>query len=114
MDESKLLNIALTVSVLGLISLFVLSSQFKPEQVLFDKLDSTENTDIKISGVVSDVSISEKLVYLEVAQLSSVKVLVFKPRDFNLAKGEFVEISGELSDFKGKNQIVANKIKVLE
>ena len=54
------------------------------------------------------------MVFIELSQQVPVSVVVFTDNDFtNLNKDDFVEIEGKVQEYNGKEEIIADKIKVV-
>lgn len=113
MREKTLLQIALMVSVLGVVVLYFMSSQMELEEKVIEKIDSTDyEKDLKIKGNVERVTDMEKIVILEVSQPKSITVVAFKDGDVDLEEGDSVYISGSVEEYQGKPEIIADEIKV--
>ena len=98
MDDSKLIQLAISTSIIGLIVLTVISLYGDyPNQSSLEQL-SSNIIDVKITGVIDLVSPKTD------------EVLIFEDGKLNLRKGDYVQILGELQE----DQIVAHQIEVLE
>lgn len=114
MEERLLLKIALSFSLVGLAALFILTSSMEVEETRIQNLTGAEEDSIvRVKGVVESVSDSGKIAYIDVAQPCVASVVVFKDRDLNLERGDFVDVRGEVMDYKGEKEIVAAGIDVL-
>ncbi|MFH1398548.1 MAG: OB-fold nucleic acid binding domain-containing protein [Candidatus Woesearchaeota archaeon] len=111
MDETVLLRLALTGAIVGLVSLFFVSLLSKPNN---KEIGQLETGDVRFTGVVADLTDKEKVAYLTLAQPVYTKVIVFKNQQLKLAKGDFVVVSGELREYEGKHEIIADTIEKLE
>jgi DNA/RNA endonuclease YhcR with UshA esterase domain len=114
MKESTLLRIALSFSLFGLVVLFILTQAMRPEETRLANLSSVEKDRIvMIKGVVSDYRDNGKTARLEISQPQTTEVFLFKSRNLSLRKGAFVEITGEVSDYNGRKEIIASQVDVL-
>lgn len=114
MKESTLLRIALSFSLLGLITLFAITQGIKPEELKPDELmQAEEGRIVRIKGVVSGVKDYGKTAIIEVAHPKTTEVLLFKSSDLSLREGEFVEITGEISEYNGRKEVIASEVEVL-
>ena len=53
--------------------------------------------------------------FLEISELKTEKVsiILFKDRDIDLIEGSYVEVYGEIDEYNGKREIIANKVKII-
>jgi hypothetical protein len=109
MDESFLLKLALATSAIGICALLVMLrfENIEASSIGSAKLES-EDTTVKISGVVSRVSPSGNLTVITLRREESVEVVAFG--SFNLSKGAEVSVEGRVRDYKGRKEILAEKI----
>jgi len=118
MKESMLLKIALTTSLVGLILLYIFSGRIEIDESSIAKIDRTDIGDfVKVKGIVSKVSDKDSYVVLQIEEPKAINVIFFKDKELgNLSINEQdeVEILGRVSEFKGKQQIVADRIRVIE
>jgi DNA/RNA endonuclease YhcR with UshA esterase domain len=111
MDEKILLKTAIIVSIVGLVTLFFVSSRIEIEEKIIENIDATDiDRDIKIKGVVSDVVDREKVLILQVSQPKAITVVVFKDGNISLKEGDIVRITGSVDEYEGKPEIIADEI----
>jgi DNA/RNA endonuclease YhcR with UshA esterase domain len=53
------------------------------------------------------------VIFIDVLHESPVTVVLFTDEDMELNEGEKIEVIGEVQDYKGKNEIIARKIRVI-
>ncbi|HLC82013.1 MAG TPA: OB-fold nucleic acid binding domain-containing protein [Candidatus Nanoarchaeia archaeon] len=114
MQEPTLLKIALISTILGLMFLFIYSQALDLKQV--EQLDQAFlNEQIKINGVIEGITETEKATFLTVSghNVEQFKIIFFPEEAVSLKTGEVVEISGKVTEYNGKKEIVADKIKVV-
>ena len=114
MEDKTLLKTALTCSIIGLMILFFISGRIEIDEVTIDKLDEVElGKTVKIKGYVKDVTNLEKVAFLKVAQEKTeiVSIVLFKEENISLEPGDYVEVIGEIEDYKGEKEIIGNLVK---
>ena len=115
MDEGLLLKFALICTFAGLIVLLFLTLSIDTELKTISELENTEfDMDVRIKGVVSSVNSLDKLLFLEIAQPQIIDVMVFSDKSLKIEQGDFVEITGQLREFNREQEIIADKINLLE
>lgn len=112
MDESNLLKLALISSLVGIVVLLLISSNIELESSSIGELEEMDTENVKITGVISSVKDLGKIMILGVSQPQTIDVMLFKEGDVELQKGDFVELTGELREYRGKKEIIANKIEI--
>ena len=113
MKEKNILKISLFLVLLGLIFLYFYSTELNLNNVKnFDNLQVEEK--VIASGVVEQVSISDKVIFLKLSALreQQMDVIVFNDQDIFIKEGDVVEISGEVEEYNGKKEIIASKVVV--
>lgn len=116
MKEKTLLKIALTCSIIGIVFLFVIFNNIDVKHSDISKIQDEEDIGniVKIYGKVIRASDTGKVLFLEIGQekIERIDVVVFKEEDINISEGEHVEIIGEVEEYKGKKEIIANKVSI--
>ena len=105
---------ALTCSLFGIVLLFLVSERIEVKELDISKIENEKiGNDIKVIGRVGRVTDTGKMMFLEVEQekIEQITIILFKPGDISLVEGEYVEIVGEIDDYKGKKEIIANRVK---
>lgn len=116
MKEKTLFKIALLCSFIGLIILFFISERISVDNVGISDLEMEEiGKDIKLIGKIERVTNADKVVFLEISELKTEKVsiILFKDRDIDLIEGSYVEVYGEIDEYNGKREIIANRVKLI-
>ena len=114
MNDSVLLKIAISFSIIGLIILFFISDKIEIDEITIDKLDEMEiGKTVKIKGYVESVTNLEKVAFLRIAQekTETVSIVLFKEENISLESGDYVEIIGEVEDYEGEKEIIGNLVK---
>ncbi len=114
MQEPTLLRLAIVVAVIGLVALFVISATTELEVTnTYDIGRSDVNKDVRITGQIISVKEFDKMLLLEVSQQKPVTVVMFKDgQGRSFATGDEVDITGQVKGYKGKLEIIAEKVKM--
>lgn len=116
MKEKTLFKISLICSLVGIIVLFFISEKLTIDEIDLSKIDEVKiGRSVKIIGRIEKVSNTEKVIFLEVGQqkIETVSVLLFKDSDIALKQGDYVEIIGEIDDYNGKKEVIANRVRLI-
>jgi len=113
MKESTLLKIALICSLVGLVALYFISTKIEIKDYKPNILNKNVGDDVKLNGVVTKITDRGSIVFIEVNQQNPVNVVLFTDDDnLKLKSGDSIEVTGEVQEYKGKNEIIAQKIRV--
>ena len=113
MEEKTLLKIAFIFSIVGVMALFLISENIRPQEMKTSEIRCTDaGKDIKIHGKVTGVDEKEDVVIITLAQEETIKLIAFRDGKLNLQKGQKIEAEGEVRDYKGNLEIIADKISV--
>lgn len=110
MKDKTLLNLALISGIIGVVSLFLIM-HFSPvkEYNIQELSNETDGKSVKISGTIQRVTNTEKTTFIEIAQTCSITGIIFE--NITLQKGEKVQVTGKLSEYNGKKEILVDEIK---
>ena len=114
MKETTLLKIALICSLIGLIILYFISSKIEIKDYKPNLVNENIGTDVKLEGIVTKISDKGSVVFIEVSQQNPMTVVLFTNDNINLKNGDNVEVIGEVQEYNGKNEIIAQKIRVIK
>ncbi len=112
MNDRLIARMSLGCSVFGLLLLFIAYQFIEAKDVDISELESAENGDVLVKGAVLSVRDFGSVAVVEVAEIKSVEVVVFDRKMLKFGVGDNLTVTGELRDYKGKKEIVAEKIKV--
>lgn len=107
----NLLKISLSIACAGLVLLLIISQNMQiPSKDLCDINLLDENKIVKINGTVSKVFINEKstTIYLEECQ----KTNIFTYEPINISEGKQIIVTGKVSVYNNKTNLVAEKIEI--
>ena len=114
MKETTLLKIALICSLVGLVALYFISGRIELKDYKPNYLNNKNiGDDVKLSGKIMKITDKGNVVFIDVEQNFPVSVVVFTDKVVNLNENDFVEISGKIQEYNGKEEIIADKIKVI-
>jgi DNA/RNA endonuclease YhcR with UshA esterase domain len=110
MEEKKLLRLSLIFSLFGILVLFLISLNMDVNEKLISQLDETDlGFNVKMEGVVTDVQNKGTVTLITISQLDEMDVVLFNS-ELILNKGDYLEVTGKIDEYEGKNQIIADKI----
>ena len=112
MDDLSIAKLSLIGSFCGLFLLFIALTFIEPPETNIKELQEVENNDVRISGKVIAIKNFDNLAVVELAEISTVNIIVFDKKLLNFIEGDNIRVDGELRDYKGKKEIIAEKIKV--
>ena len=113
MNEKSLLKLALIISLVGLVLLFVISKNIEINDTTIEKITNEEiEGDVVIKGIVKEITERSGTTFIIITQQSEIEVIVFS-NDVNLSKGDNVEIIGSVSEYQNQKEIIADKIEII-
>ena len=113
MNEKSLLKLALLISVLGLILLYIVSKNIVIDDTTIEKITNEEiEGDVVIKGTIKEINSRGGTTFLVISQESEIEVIVFS-NNVNLSKGDNVKITGQVSEYQDQKEIVADKIEII-
>ncbi|MFH0868237.1 MAG: hypothetical protein V1831_02905 [Candidatus Woesearchaeota archaeon] len=116
MKEKTLLKVALICSLLGILFLYLISGNMEIKEKNIEKI-TLDNKDefIKLKGIVSNVVDTEKVVIMEITQPQQITVVMFKDENKSMPiyTGNEIEVIGKVDEYKGKMEIIADRVRVV-
>ena len=111
MQEKTLLKLSLTVSLVGILLLYFLSSGIDLEAIPGIE-EVEENTEVKVSGKLGKVRELDNVAFLEIwrEKIMKTTVVLFKDQNISLQPGDYVEVTGTVEDYQGKKEVIGNKV----
>ena len=114
MKEKILFKLSFIFSLVGITILFFISENSNINPISISDIEKEEigNT-VKIIGKIERTTNLDKIIFLEVGQekIETISVILFKDSEILLSKGDSVEIIGEIDDYNGKKEVIANSIR---
>lgn|SRR3989338_442846 len=113
MQERHLRNISLIVMVLGFIFLFFYADtihQSPVEDIETSRIDEQ----VQLRGTISSLRRANNTLFLKVIGEKVVTTdIIFFPKDeVNLQENNYVEVTGTVTEYQGRKEIVADKVVV--
>ena len=116
MQEKTLLKIALICSLLGLLILYLISNDIEIKEKNIEKI-TIDNKDefVKLNGIVNNVIDTEKVTLIKILQPQEITVVLFKNENktMPIQQGNEVEVIGKVDEYKGKMEIIADRLRVV-
>lgn len=112
MDDLGIVKLSLIGSFFGLFLLFIAFLFIEPKETNISEIDNIEESDVRIEGQVIDIKNFGSTALIEIAEIKSINVVVFDKRMLKFTVGDTISVTGELKKYKGKTEIIAEKIKV--
>lgn len=113
MKEATLLKIALICSLVGLFVLYFISTKIEIKDYK-PKLDVGIGEDVKLTGTITKITDKGNVVFIEVSQQMPVNVVLFTDEDnLKLNSGDNVEVIGKVQEYNGKEEIIAQRVRVI-
>ena len=114
MKETALLKIALICSLVGLIILYFISTKIEVKDYKPSILNKNIGDDVNLKGAITKITDKGNVVFIEVNQQSPITVVLFTDDDnLKLNNGDNIDVIGEVQEYNGKNEIIAQKIRVM-
>ena len=115
MKETTLLKIALICSLVGLVILYFISGKIEIRDYKPNQLAKNAGDDVKLNGIITKISDKGNIIFIEVKQEYPVNVVLFtENNNLNLKNGDKVEIIGKIQEYDSKNEIIAQKVRVIK
>ena len=117
MDENFLLKVSIACSIIGLAVLYIISGRFTPDEASISKITMGQAEGVVVtSGRISSITENENVLILELQKNEKISVVMFRddyPDYMALNKGDLVEVSGKVEDYRGKKEIIAENVRFL-
>ncbi len=111
MQEKTLIQISYLTLILGLAFLFFYSHgfDFSPSS---DPAAIESAEKVLMKGQVKNLKVTDKAVFfkLEGEKVITTNVILFPENSIYLKEGDYVEINGQMEEYKGEKELVADKI----
>ena len=115
MKETTLLKIALICSLVGLIVLYFISTKIEVKDYKPSSLNKNVGDDVSLKGIVTKINDRGNVVFVDLQSQNYVTVVLFtKDENLKLKNGDDVEVIGKVQEYNGKNEIVAQKIRIIK
>jgi DNA/RNA endonuclease YhcR with UshA esterase domain len=111
MQEKTITKISFIVAIIGLSFLFLFSEELDLS-VMQDINVANLEEEVKIRGSISSLRTTEKATFMEIEGEKIVKtdIIFFPGEKVNLKEGDYVELYGEVEEYKGEKEVIASKV----
>ncbi|MGV8172163.1 MAG: hypothetical protein ACP5OA_05735 [Candidatus Woesearchaeota archaeon] len=111
MDDNTLLNISITIAILGIILLLALSFYDKIPENGFNEVTSNNiGSKVKVNGIIKNVYMHNNSQTLKLRQECYMDVFAFDTKNYTI--GENITVQGTVQEYNGKMEIIAEKIEI--
>ena len=115
MKETTLLKIALICSLVGLVALYFISTKIEIRDYKPNLLNKNIGDDVNLKGTITKITDKGNVVFIEVNQQNPVNVVLFtEDSNLKLKNGDNVEIVGKVQEYNNKNEIIAQKVRIIK
>ncbi|HZX44932.1 MAG TPA: hypothetical protein VFF28_04585 [Candidatus Nanoarchaeia archaeon] len=113
LKDKTLLKIAITGSLVG-IALLILLSQFYQvgETSIIDIKDGLIGSDVKVEGTVNSIFRTNSTSIFTLSSPSELKIMA--STNLSISEGDYVEVIGQIDEYKGEKEIIADRIRKIE
>ena len=109
MNEDRLLLLALIFSIIGLVSLFLISRKIEITDTTIEKITKEQIGDsVKITGKVTDIVEKSGFTLFTLSQNKQIKVVAYSNVSADI--GDMIEVTGRIEEYEGETELVADKI----
>ena len=99
-------------ALIGMLLLIALAKIINPPLADIASLEENEEQEVRIQGTVTRITGLPKVTFIDIRDASGkITAVIFEPAD--LAKDELVEVSGKVQVYKGKKELLAERIEKL-
>lgn len=115
MKETTLLKIALICSLVGLLVLHFISTKIELKEYNPSRLNENVGDDVKLTGKIIKISQKDNVAFIELSYPSPATIVLFNDdKNLSLRINDSIEVIGEVQEYKGKNEIIAQNIRVMK
>ncbi len=114
MDDQKIFNISLFLTLIGILILIIIADNQNLEEIAINNITEKDiDQKVKISGYIEDIYETEGLyIFSIINQDSKIKSILFKDNNSILYEGLEVDLEGVVTEYEGELEITAKKITV--
>lgn len=112
MKEKTLLKISTICALIGVFVLYLISSNIKIDETSISKIEEEQiGKDVKVKGVVKDVFNGEKISIITITQPEEMKIILYE--NVSVSEGDYIEVIGEIDEYKGEREVIGNRVRVI-
>jgi len=110
MEDRTLLNIALIVGMIGIITLLLLSYyDIIPEKNFNEITSSDVSSRVKVQGIIKQIYLNNNSISIKLKQECIMDVFLFD-KNQNFSVNDSVNVDGTVQEYNNKMEIMADKI----
>lgn len=111
MQEKTLVRLSLITTVLGLSFLFVYVQAFDLESIQ-DVETVTASEKVSMKGTVKNLKVTDKAIFFELEgeKIVQTDIILFPDSSIYLREGDHVELSGQVEEYQGEKEVIAEKV----
>ncbi len=118
MRENTLLKIALICSLVGLVALYFISTRIRIEDYNPNfNMNIDIGKDVELKGIITKITEKDNVAFVELNQLFPITVVVFRDdqdkENLKLKTNQSIEVIGKIQSYKGKNEVIAQKLRLV-
>lgn len=113
MKQQTLSRIAITVTIIGLVLLFLISKELSVSETTIDNIDNQFiGQKVKLKGTAERVYTTNTTTIITMSQPSVIKIFGFGNTK-NIEEGDQIEVIGHVEEYEDEMEIVADRIRVM-
>jgi len=114
LTDQKLMQLSLTIAIIGIIALFFIVQSIEPRQVSISELSSSSVGEfVIISGKAGDVYNNGGTLFFSLSNDDrSIKVVMFQS-SLEIEQGALIEVTGKVALYENELEIIASSIGVV-
>ena len=116
MQEKTLIQISLIVSLAGILALYLILHIQNLEVVPINEIEERILGEIvKVKGKLRSFRDTNSTMFLTLEEPSEILVVVFKTEEdvINLQEGTTVEVIGQIEEYNGNKEIIAQRMRIV-
>jgi hypothetical protein len=114
MEQDSLLKLAMFISIIGIFLLCILAYFISPPKIELRDVESNLGRTILVEGTVSRATINPTFTFLDLTEgKTKVTAVLFGLPNERIHKGDRVRILGEVSRYKGENELIIEELTLI-
>ena len=111
MNDRLTFKITLTISLLGILVLFMLPKPVSPLKQISEITEQEIDNSVRIIGQVIKIKDLPGIALLNIKdKTGEITVIIFKEEELKIKQNDFLEIEGKITEYKGEIEIQAERI----
>ena len=109
MKEKTLFKIAISCTIIGILTLLFLSEMIDVDFYTITEIRDIDNTQVRTDGIVKKVMQKENITIITIERLETLDIVYFDK--LSVEEDEFIEVIGTTEDYEGKKEIIADSVR---